>query len=458
MVEEVDKEMDKTPVEIGTDRQLFVDDFWMAESTGVERRLHSPVRREAAISPEFPWDSGITAYNTIVLDGGRYRMWYRTDDQYSSNAMLHAYAESADGIVWEKPTVGLIEYNGSKENNLVFEGPSDCFAPFIDDNPDAAQDERYKAVARGPDRHVLEAYVSADGLKWRKLRDEPILTDPPFDSHNVAMWDAWRGEYVLYARGSAGSGGPFKGGVRWVRRSTSEDFLNWTPLVDIDTGETPTEHFYTNSCVRYERAPGTYIMFPSRFVVERTPDPAWEYGDGVNDILFMSSRDGLRFDRSFKEAFVRPALDSRNWHERGIYMDVGILHTSPKEMSIYGVENMRYPSVNIRRYTLRTDGFVSVNAGFASGEFTTKPLVFEGGELELNYSTSAVGSVQVELQDAEGNVIPGYRLADCPEKFGDEIDGVMSWNEGPSVGDLAGRAVQLRFVLKDADLYAFRFR
>ena len=99
-----------------------------------------------------------------------------------------------------------------------------------------------------------------------------------------------------------------------------------------------------------------------------------------------------------------------------------------------------------------------MNAGFASGEFTTRPLIFEGGELELNYSTSAVGSVQVEIQDAEGNVIPGYGLADCPEKFGAEIDGVMSWNEGPSVGDLAGRAVQLRFVLKDADLYAFRFR
>jgi hypothetical protein len=450
--------MDNAPVEIGTDRQMFVDDFWMAESTGVERRLHSPVRREAAISSEFPWDSGITAYNTIVFDGGRYRMWYRTDDQYSGNAMRHAYAESMDGIVWEKPTVGLIEYNGSKENNLVFEGPSDCFAPFVDDNPDAAHDERYKAVARGPDRQVLEAYVSADGLKWRKLREEPILTDPPFDSHNVAMWDSWRGEYVLYARGSAGSGGPFKGGVRWVRRSTSKDFLNWSPLVDIDTGETPIEHFYTNSCVRYERAPGTYIMFPSRFVVERTPDPEWEYGDGVNDIVFMSSRDGLRFDRSFKEAFVRPALDSRNWHERGIYMDVGILHTSPTEMSIYGVENMRYPSVNIRRYTLRTDGFVSVNAGFESGEFTTRPLIFEGGELELNYSTSAVGSVQVEIQDAEGHVLPGYGLGDCPEKFGDEIDGVISWKAGPSVGGLAGQGVQLRFVLKDADLYAFRFR
>jgi hypothetical protein len=99
-----------------------------------------------------------------------------------------------------------------------------------------------------------------------------------------------------------------------------------------------------------------------------------------------------------------------------------------------------------------------MNAGFSSGEFLTKPMVFEGGELELNYSTSAVGSVQVEIQDAEGHALPGYGLADCPEKFGDEIEGVMSWNSGPGVGELAGRAVRLRFVLKDADVYAFRFR
>jgi hypothetical protein len=99
-----------------------------------------------------------------------------------------------------------------------------------------------------------------------------------------------------------------------------------------------------------------------------------------------------------------------------------------------------------------------VNAGYAGGEFLTKPMVFEGSELELNYSTSAVGSVQVEIQDAEGHALPGYGLNDCPEKFGDEIEGVISWNAGPGVGDLAGKAVRLRFVLKDADLYAFKFR
>jgi hypothetical protein len=107
---------------------------------------------------------------------------------------------------------------------------------------------------------------------------------------------------------------------------------------------------------------------------------------------------------------------------------------------------------------LRTDGFVSVNAGFSGGEFVTRPLVFSGGELELNYSTSAVGSVQVEIQDAEGSPITGFSLADGSEKFGDEIEGVFRWNEGSDLGRLEASTVRLRFVLEDADLYAFRFR
>ena len=92
------------------------------------------------------------------------------------------------------------------------------------------------------------------------------------------------------------------------------------------------------------------------------------------------------------------------------------------------------------------------------GEATTRPLVFAGRELELNYSTSAVGSVRVEIQDLDGSPYPGHALEDCPEKFGDEIEGAMSWKGGADVGRLAGRPVRLRFALKDADLYAFRFR
>jgi hypothetical protein len=93
------------PIDVSTDRQLFLDDFWIAESNGVRRVLHQPVRREAAIFTEHPWEAGISTNATVVLDRGKYRMWYPTDDR-NSDPMLNVHAESADGIVWENQPSG----------------------------------------------------------------------------------------------------------------------------------------------------------------------------------------------------------------------------------------------------------------------------------------------------------------------------------------------------------------
>ena len=448
----------KNPVEIGGDRQLFVDDYWIADSSGVERVLHSPTRQSVALEPEHPWEVGGLSYLIAFPDQGKYRGWYRADPmlQDSDYNSITCYAESDDGINWTKPNVGLIEFNGSKDNNIVWTEPGINLAPFKDANPDAKPEEQYKAFIRV--RRVMHALSSPDGLQWKMMREEPILTDYPFDTLNLAFWDTWRREYVGYCRGVAGQGSSdFFTGVRWIRRATSKDFLNWGPLENIDCGNTPWEHFYTNSCIQYERAPGTYLMFPSRFVHDRVPNPEWTYDTGVSDIVFMSSRDGSNFDRSFLEAFIRPGTDFNNWHDRGIYFEVGILHTSDTEMTMYGMENAHLPTQRIRRYSLRTDGFVSVNGGFKGGEFTTRPLIFSGSSLELNYATSAVGSLKVEIQDADGHAIPGFSLDDFPEKFGDEIDGKVSWNGGGDVSSLAGNPVRLRFLLKDADVYAFKF-
>jgi hypothetical protein len=120
--------------------------------------------------------------------------------------------------------------------------------------------------------------------------------------------------------------------------------------------------------------------------------------------------------------------------------------------------NWRLPTVHIRRFSLRTDGFVSARAGYAGGEFITRPLIFTGNTLKLNFSTSAVGSVRVEIQDTEGHPQPGFTLDACPEIFGDEIDGTVEWEGDGDMRSLAGQPVRLRFVLKDADLFAFRFQ
>ena len=173
--------------------------------------------------------------------------------------------------------------------------------------------------------------------------------------------------------------------------------------------------------------------------------------------MFMSTRDDINFDRSFMEAFIRPGLDFGNWHDRGICFEVGVLHTLDTELSMYGMENAHLATQRIRRYTLRTEGFVSVNGGYSGGEFTTLSFVFSGSQLELNYSTSAVGSIKIEIQDAHGNPQSGFSLDEFPEQFGDEIAGAMHWDSGLDLSSQAGKPVRLRFVLKDADFYAFNF-
>lgn len=467
-----------TPVQIGTDRQLFVDNYWVAESSGAKRVLHETVKENVAIASEHPWESIFSGYHVVLQTGSLWRMYYLTSGQVGEQKGGWRYcgiAESQDGIEWTKPELGHIQLEGSSNNNLVYGGPHSEFAPFLDANPDAADDERYKAFAvsdrtRAGERGLLPL-GSPDGIHWHDLSDDPVITKGPFDSHNLPFWDEWRGEYVVYARGVGNTndstaaseqelGREFKGGVRWIRRATSKDFIRWTPFEDIDCGNTPFEHLYTSAITTYDRAPGTYLMFPSRYVPHRQADNdiARTAKPGVNDIAFMSSRDGLNFDRSFMEAFIRPGQEIENWRERGIYVGSGIVQSSPGVMSLYSRHHRYLPSIHLRRYSLRTDGFTSMNAGFAGGEFTTRPFVFSGSELELNYSTSAVGSVQVEVQDTEGRPIPGLSLADAPETYGDEIDGVFQWNGDGDLGKLAGTTVRLRFVLKDADLYAFRFR
>jgi hypothetical protein len=111
----------------------------------------------------------------------------------------------------------------------------------------------------------------------------------------------------------------------------------------------------------------------------------------------------------------------------------------------------------LRRYTLRLDGFVSASAPYSGGELVTKPIRFSGAELRLNFATSIVGRVRVEIQEPDGRPIPGFSLAESDALFGDTLERAVTWRRSADVSRLAGRAVRLRFVLKDADVYAFQF-
>ena len=135
------------------------------------------------------------------------------------------------------------------------------------------------------------------------------------------------------------------------------------------------------------------------------------------------------------------------------------LEGAPDELSIYVSEAGRQPEGNrLRRFTLRIDGFVSVKAPMSGCELITRPIVFDGNNLCINFSTSAAGNIRVEIQDADGKPVDGFRLADCPEIFGDELERVVNWKNGSDLSKLAGMSIRLRFVMKDSDLYSIRFR
>ena len=128
------------------------------------------------------------------------------------------------------------------------------------------------------------------------------------------------------------------------------------------------------------------------------------------------------------------------------------------EISLYAVESGKSERAGLRRFTLRLDGFVSVHARMKGGEMITKPLVFRGKELVMNFATSTAGSIRVEVQDQEGAALSGYTLEACPPIYGDAIEEVVSWKGGSDLSKLAGKPIRLKFVLKDADLYSMRFQ
>lgn len=180
--------------------------------------------------------------------------------------------------------------------------------------------------------------------------------------------------------------------------------------------------------------------------------------DGTSDAVFISSRDGLRFDRTFREAFLRPGRSPHNWGDaHGNNTPAwGLLQTGQTGMSLYWSEN--YGDVpHVRRGVLRLDGFVSVNAPAAGGEMVTRPLLCTGPRLILNYATSAAGGIRCEIQDPSGRAVRGFTLRDSIELYGDATDGVLQWKSGADLSRLTGRSIVLRFVLRDADLYSVRF-
>jgi hypothetical protein len=490
------------PADIGSRLELFVDDFLMGRLAGGARlELHHPEPREIALVHDAPWEGSGSGYHSVFRDGDLYRMYYKawhldvrapgTVDE-NSHPLYCCYAESDDGVHWRKPDLGLFEFRGSKKNNITMApgriGAADPDpghpAVFKDDNPDAPADARYKAIVRSKNPAGLLPLKSADGLHWTLMSETPVITAGAFDSQNLAFWNPARGEYRAYWRyfdeAPAAGGGRNPAGARAIRTAASRDFLHWGPWQDLRYVDSPPEQLYTNQVKPYHRAPHILIGFPARYVERGWTDSMralpevehreWRagaslrYGTALTEGLLMASRDGVLFKR-WNEAFLRPGIERPGtWNYGQQYIAWHAVETksalegAPNELSLYASESYWTSSGSaVRRFTLRLDGFVSVNAPLSGGELVTRPILFAGRGLLLNFATSAAGDIRVEIQDAGGSPLAGFRAEDCAPLFGDAIERRVAWKNAPDVGRLAGIPVRLKFILRDADLYALRF-
>jgi len=453
---------------IGNRRELFVDNYLIHELINTQLILQKPKDEGIVFRFDKPWEGQHSAYFTIINTDNKYKMYYRGSSFSGSDSDVEytCYAESKDGIYWARPDLEIYEIMGTLKNNVILfnNGPlTHNFSPFLDSNPDVLPDEKYKAFG-GHESSGLYGFTSRDGIHWNKIGNTPLFTKGFFDSQNVAFWSQSEKLYVLYFRTWTG---PDFTGLRTIGRTTSKDFLHWSEPVRMDFGFTPLEHLYTNQTSPYFRASHIYVAIAARFMPGRQVISEKEakklklapgYFKDCSDVIFMTSRGENNYDRTFMGSFIKPGIGLQNWVSRTNYPALNVVETSPTEMSIYVNQDYSQPTAHLRRYSLRIDGFTSLNAPYIGGEMITKPFYFSGNTLSLNFSTSAAGFIKVEVLDIDRNKIEGFELENSKELIGNEIEKTVIWKENPDLNKLNGKPIRLRFVMKDADLYSLKFQ
>ncbi len=496
------------PIDIGDRRQVFVNRRFLADSKDVELVVHPPVKSgEATVKPEKPWETGIGPYSSVLHDGGMYHMFYHV----MSHAQWHeakysgaiCYARSKDGITWEKPVLGIAEFNGNKDNNIILGHGAggvrigqDGGMVFID--PNAPPEQRFRMLIRATDvGEGLHLWSSPDGLHW-KLTHKDLITARPqarghhLDTQNVLFYDPAIKKYVCYVRVNVNE--PDSQG-RSVGRGESDHLGDFPVAQDMTVVLKPDAKdkrhgfsavdYYTNCAIRYPWADNAYYLFPTMYYHylngvlkefgQKVPTNAGPLHSG-----FMASADGITMERFDRRAFVDLGTD-REYDCRAARMIWGLVpDTTGEKMYMYylasdwlhgwdrneenkeiirkaGLQPPRNLTV-ISRLVLRRDGYVSVQGAYTGGEFTTPELTFSGKKLCLNVDTSALGFLQVEIQGADGKPLPGYAAADCDIiHTANNINREVTWKGKTDLPDLQGKPVRLRFVIQDADLYAFQF-
>lgn len=471
-----------------TKAQLFLDESWIEEANFVTRQWHQPRRfTEPVLKPESPWERwNPTMYGTVLHWHGKFHMWYVTfgwdprDPSPLPKRMADAgvcYASSEDGIVWEKPQLGLCAFEGSRENNIVLQGAGPGYyidnISVIDDSKDdewplkafywSAATHDWKTKDWG-----IFVVRSKDGIHWEH---EPGLVLPQWIDRFNAVDRKIDGEYVVYGRAVDVARTMGRNG-RSVWRSASRDLLNWSEpslVLERDPDDPMYMQYYSLMAFPYES-----LVLGGLERMHMVPD--------VLDIELVWSNDrGREWKRAGRRpAFLEPSQPGhgmRSWDDAWVslpssapikhhgnlwfyYTGRSGAHASP--------HGNNYGAIGLA--LLRIDGFASLQAAEAyQGQVVTKSMTWPGGDLLVNadprrHLTShpgfCGGEVRVEIRGENNESLPGYSWDDATPITANtrayvDFRAPVEWANGKTARELAGQRIRLAFSMRDAHLYSF---
>ena len=488
--------------------RLLFDDRYLESSRGLSRAWFQPTKhpQNPVLKSEMPWERGgaFPFLNGFVhrdpTDG--YRLWYRGLDERLGKAAVLCYATSTDGISWEKPALGLVEYRGSSENNIVlmghcWAGPQlfcdevetdplrrfKClnwdlavrpFDPVLADRIDRwevldLQELRY--ISRtAHEKGLMGAFArySPDGIHWSANPEMPTCPDRRPDGHWVGFGDTYfvhrdprLGRFVAYSRCCDPEEGP---GYRIIGRSETDDFESWPDpevILAPDIHDPPGLQFYGLGVWWYG---DRYLGLLNPF--HHSPD------DTRCDVELVWSDDGIHWTRHPERAVFLPTGPVGAWdcgmvypgnavvsddEIRFYYAGANRVHNPPEGHGLGEVVDGQKLEIVTGLARLRLDGFVSLAAGSAGGELLTTPMTAPEGRFFLNVDAKD-GWVAAEVVDIFGRPLLDYTFWDCVPLRG--VDGTrleLSWKCGKPIAVTGRRSVRLRLYLENARLYAIRY-
>lgn len=459
-----------------TPRHLFLDPAFLHKTTNATLHVNPPQKRERVINHDKPWEQlMITFFLSMFEEQGKLRLWYTCRDK--DNQPNVAYAESTDGIHWIKPNLGIVDYHGSKDNNLTgltsLEG-----VVFRDPNTPPA--ERYIYLT-----HLIEEgmvrFHSPDGLHWQ--RDNEPLIRLGADTQNVTFWDERLKKYALYLRGWKLNPDDKKKYRRVVRAelpslttplpidATEKNLKFWGPgktatfadefpvVFAADKDDPANVDVYNLPALPYPLDPRWYVAFPSLFQREKGTS------DGRLEIQFTGSTDGSTWHRYDRAPYVPPGLDSSDSASMS-YMGTGMVVRGDEIWQYatslhfrHGDKESRKTQTDgvIYRYVQRVDGFVSLDFPATGGEAITAPVKITGDKLALNIDTGALGVLRVGLQEADGKAVPGFSVDDAVPLRINATGVAASWRGGASLASLQGRDLRVVLAGSRAKVFSFSF-